>query len=108
MSFDAYIGYLDDPDFDFNATNWVGNIPNRASPFIHDGYKVLTKLWDMKKAGDEGVRQLDWGAWGKVFKKGKLTYFLLDFYQYGIPDNVFKFLEGLDPERDCVLVAYEY
>ena len=108
MFIDAHIGYLDDPDFDFFGGNPNGNIPQRISPFLPDDHKLLEKLWEMSRYGDEGVRQLDWGAWGKIFSKQDLIDFLTSFYAKKVESTeLMEFISGLDPNRTYVLVVYE-
>lgn len=112
MMLDSYIGYLDDPDFNFYGDSTIGNIPKRQSPSLQNAHKVFSVLCDLPRAAKEEyeVKQLDWGAIGAKMTKQQLSDFLKandilnsDYHAKEIE----QFIQGLADDRACVLVAYE-
>lgn len=121
MSFlNVYIGDLSDPKFSWENGNWDGNIPTRTSPFFPTR-TAFSKLIDMIEEGKLEGKQTDWGGWTAKATKEQIKLFFEEtsreyvkqqdpkFFQHLIDNynDLVKFIDNLEPDKEYALVACE-
>lgn len=106
MVIESYIGYFDDPSFDYYGGDFNGNIPYRQSPFMPFAHDLFRILWEKQRTGEYEARRLDWGAIGAKMTKEQLFSFL-NSYGFLSHDSIKDYLQTLEDDRIYVLVAFE-
>jgi hypothetical protein len=120
MALEAYIGELDDPDFDFYGGDYNGNMPHRISPVSGLPFcdYIGKEIWHRVKSEDKNARQLDWGSCGVIMTKKEIKQFICALRREHRKDlwgnekeryeETRRFISTLEDGKQYVVVVYEW
>ena len=134
MYLDVYIGYFDDPLFEWdekkwNKDTWSGNCPHRKSPLFPYPAPFFQLIKKIENKEFEG-KQVDWGGWVARVTKQQIIGFFRESYlcryekegesAFGFNPDIFRnkhaeehlkelitYINSLDEKREYALVASE-
>ncbi len=131
MFLDVYIGDLEGFDFNDDSEWRIGHIPDRITPLFPYPEPFGRIFWGVKEGTLRG-KQTDWGAWVAIMKRDEIIAFMEDHYggriikifegeeQLRNPhmievvrrhqsalDDIYRIVEGLDPDKEYGVVASE-
>ncbi len=112
MILDAYIGWLDDPDFHWEGGDWNSNVPKRRSPFFPNGHAALAAITAAIEAGTIDGKQTDWAGFVARVTKAELTDFVKAMGVTGdragaMNQTILDFIATLEDKKPYGLVAVE-
>lgn len=109
----AYIGDLNDPNFNWNNCDSIGNIPRGLGPELPPSRDAWSLIYDKIENGEFHGKQLDWGAYAAQVNKSQIISFIDELYGNPVLDLINKidefkdFVAGLDDNKLYALVACE-
>ena len=106
--YNLYLGYADDPKFQWEGGRRIGNIPKVIVNFGAITPTDFTKAVKLLESPAYEGRVLDWGASGARLPKARVSEFLNEFYPAGAErDKILLKLDKIEDDRLCVLFACE-